>query len=203
MNKSAPRGRRRGSPDTRAQILQVARRRFLQDGYTQVTLRSIAEETGVDAALISYFFGSKHGLLVATLEVGVDPATLLASAIEGPPEQLGHRIVHILATTWDDPTRGATLRMLVHAAVTDEEITRLLREMVTHELVGRIAARLGTEVADPRLAAVETQLVGLIFARYVLRLEPVHSLSVDELTRRIGPVLQHALTTPRGPRRMP
>ena len=65
MNKSGAgtgkgtRGRRRGSPDTREAILAVARRRFLADGYAPVTMRSIAAEAGVDAALISYFFGSK------------------------------------------------------------------------------------------------------------------------------------------------
>ncbi len=196
MNKSGMRGRRPGSPDTREQILQVARRRFLQDGYTRVTLRSIAAEAGVDVALISYFFGSKHGLLIAALQLAVDPATRLAAALEGPPQQLGHRIVHTLVTTWDDPDRGASLRMMVRAAVADEEITRLVREMVTRELLGRIAERVGGDATDARLGAVATCLVGLIVARYVLFLEPVASLSVDELTRRVGPVLQRALAPP-------
>lgn len=201
MNKPRPRGRRAGSPDTRAQILQVARRRFLQDGYAAVTLRSIAADVGVDAALISYFFGSKHGLLVATLDLGADPATLLAGALEGPPQQIGRRIVATLLATWDDPAHRGTLRMLVRAAVADEEVGRLLREMLTRELMGRIADRLGGEVARERVGTAATQLVGLIVSRYVLQLEPVASMPADELTRRIGPVLQHALLPPREPRR--
>ncbi len=200
MNKSNARGRRPGSPDTRTQILRVARRRFLEDGYTRVTLRSIASEAAVDVALISYFFGSKHGLLIATLELAADPATLLAAALEGPPQQLGHRIVHTLVTTWDDPERGASLRMMVRAAVADDEIARLLREMVTRELLGRVAERVGGEATDGRIGAVATSLVGLIVGRYVLFLEPVASMPVDELTRRVGPMLQAALAPRRDDR---
>ena len=66
LNKSE-RGRRAGSPDTRAHVLDVARRRFLAEGYQSVSLRSIAAEAGVDVALISYFYGSKRGLFAAVL----------------------------------------------------------------------------------------------------------------------------------------
>ena len=44
------RGRRTGSPDTRAEILAVARRRLLADGYHGLTMRAVAAEAGVDAS---------------------------------------------------------------------------------------------------------------------------------------------------------
>lgn len=81
MNKpGSQRGRRPGSPDTRAAILAVARRRFLEDGYHAVTLRSVGE-ADVDLALISYYFGSKKGLFGAALALGANPAELLARVV--------------------------------------------------------------------------------------------------------------------------
>jgi AcrR family transcriptional regulator len=59
MNKSRGRGRPKGTTSTRADILEVARRRFLAEGCDGVALRSIAKDAGVDVALISYHFGSK------------------------------------------------------------------------------------------------------------------------------------------------
>ena len=47
------RGRRAGSPDTRAEILEVARRRFLDDGYQGVTMRAVAPAAGGDPAPVS------------------------------------------------------------------------------------------------------------------------------------------------------
>ena len=80
MNKSG-RGRRKGNPDTRQQIIEVARARFLAEGYQKVSLRSIAAAAGVDVALISYFFGSKRGLFGAALALSVNPAELFASQL--------------------------------------------------------------------------------------------------------------------------
>jgi len=74
------RGRRPGRPETRAEILAVARRRFLAQGYQAVTMRAVAEDAGVDAALISYFFGSKKGLFGATLALSANPPEILLGA---------------------------------------------------------------------------------------------------------------------------
>ena len=67
------RGRPRGDTGSRAAILAVARRRFLAEGYDRVTLRSVADEAGVDVALVSYHFGSKKGLFGASLELPANP----------------------------------------------------------------------------------------------------------------------------------
>lgn len=52
--------RRRNASQTRADILSAARRRFAAEGYEGTTLRAIAADVGVDAALVIRYFGSKH-----------------------------------------------------------------------------------------------------------------------------------------------
>src|SRR5882757_46037 len=119
MNKSSGRGRRTGSPDTREQILEVARRRFLAEGFEAVSMRSIAAEAGVDAALLSYFFGSKQGLASAALALTTNPTDLLASALPGPIGGLPERALRLLLDTWDDPSQGGPLQVMLRAAAHD------------------------------------------------------------------------------------
>lgn len=195
MNKSAPpgRGRRPGRPDTREQILQVARRRFLAEGFAAVTMRSIAAEVGVDAALLSYFFGSKHGLVTAALALSANPADLLAAALPGPLERLPERALRLLLQTWDHPQQGSSLQVMLRTATHDPAVARLVREIIERGIVDQIAARLGGRDARKRAGLFATQATGVIFSRYILGLEPVASMPADELVRRLAPGMRAVL----------
>jgi AcrR family transcriptional regulator len=194
------RGRRRGSPDTREAILAVARRRFLAEGYGPVTMRSIAAEAGVDAALISYFFGSKKGLFGAVLGLVANPPEVLAGALPGDPATLPERVLRALLSAWEHPEGGARLKLLVRAAVQDPELARLLRDLLEREIVGRIAEHVGGPAAGARAGAFGTSLAGLIFVRYIIGVEPVASMTPDELIARLAPGLRAALYPPPRPR---
>jgi AcrR family transcriptional regulator len=54
--------------DTRALILDAARRRLLEDGHRGLSTRKVAEAAGVPLSQLHYHFGSKQGLLLAVLE---------------------------------------------------------------------------------------------------------------------------------------
>ena len=51
--------------DTRALILDAARRRLLADGYAGMSTRKVAAEAGVPLSQLHYHFGSKGGLILA------------------------------------------------------------------------------------------------------------------------------------------
>lgn len=196
MNKSRGRGRPRGETRTREDILAVARRRFLDDGYARVTMRSVAAEAGVDAALISYHFGSKRGLFGAAMQLPANPPEIVAGALQGPLAGLPERLVRAVLAAWDDVERGPTLRAFATAALTDPEVAVLFREMAEREMLTRIAERLGGADATRRAALAASQVAGLIFLRYVLRLEPLASMPTDELVARMAPALRAALAGP-------
>src|SRR6478735_1566627 len=107
------RGRRPGGTDTRAVIVDAARRSFAAKGYDKASMRGIAREAGVDPALVHHYFEGKAGLFAATLDVPVD------------------------------------------------------------------------------LAA--SQMIGLVVARYVIRVPALADATREQLVERIGPVLQHHL----------
>src|ERR687896_1020326 len=61
--------RERHAALTRSLILEVARRRFAEQGYSAAGVRPIAEEAGVSVQTLYSAFGSKHGLLLALVDL--------------------------------------------------------------------------------------------------------------------------------------
>lgn len=165
----------------------------MADGYQAVTMRSVAAQAGVDPALISYFFGSKRGLFGAALALSANPPEVLLGALHGDPATMPERVLRALLDTWDDPARGEPLRVMLVAAVQDDEMARLLREMLEREIVDRLTALLRGVDARHRAAAFGTQLAGVVFARYLLRLEPVATMPADELVRHLATGLHAVL----------
>lgn len=170
----------------------MARRRFVADGYAAVSMRSIAAEAGVDPALVSYHFGSKRGLFGAALELSINPALVVAEAIDAPLELVPERLVRALLGVWDDPRHGPQLVGLVEGVVTDSESALVFREVLEREVFGRIAERLGGRDAGRRASGLGVQLAGLVFLRYVLRVEPIASMTADEVVAAMTPGMRAA-----------
>jgi AcrR family transcriptional regulator len=196
MNKPRTRGRRAGQSETKDAIRAAARERFLQDGYAGVTLRSIAAAAGVDVALVSYWFGSKQGLFAAALELTISPADVLDEVLAGDDATLAPRVLGALLAVWDDPATGTPLRAAASAATSDPAVGRLIAGMVERELIDRLAARLDGPDARDRAAAFCTGTAGLIFLRYILRVEPIVSLPAERVVALLAPALQTALALP-------
>jgi AcrR family transcriptional regulator len=192
-SRSAARGRRPGQSDTRQRILEVARRRFLAEGYQGVSLRAIATEAGVDAALPSYFFGSKQGLFGAAMALPINPADVLQAALALDLEGLPERALRGLMMSWGDDVGGPPLRAMASTAISDADTRRLVVEAVQRELIERLTERIGTPDAAQRAAAFSAVMAGLIFSRYLLGLEPMASMRADEVVERLVPVLRAAL----------
>lgn len=192
----ARRGRRAGKPETRAEILEVARRQFLASGYQGVTMRGVAREAGVDQALVAYYFGSKKGLFGAALALTVNPPELMRSVLAGGLDTFPERVLRTVVSVWDDPELGQPLRMLVASAAHEPEILRLLREVVQSEMAQALADALGGADASARAGAVAVQIGGLIVMRYWLQMEPVASMAVDDLVRYAAPGLRAAMRGP-------
>jgi Tetracyclin repressor-like, C-terminal domain len=103
------------------------------------------------------------------------------------------RLLRTLVTSWDDPDLGPRLRVLATAIVAEPELARVFREVVQREITDQMAQFVGGADAPARAAVLTTQLVGVIFARYVLQLPPVAAMPADELVRHLVPGLRTVL----------
>ncbi|TGB13376.1 hypothetical protein [Streptomyces sp. MZ04] len=112
-------------------------------------------------------------------------------AIAGPREQLGERLFRMSLTAWENPELRPTLLEKIRSAATSDAGAAQLRDHFSSMLVDRV----GEVVDAPRLNlnAVVTQVVGVIMLRYVMRMEPLASASVDELVDTFAPTIQRYL----------
>jgi AcrR family transcriptional regulator len=81
--------------DTRDTILQVARRLFVQQGYTATSMRQVAEEAGIGKATIYHHFPDKQTIVMAILEKNIgqmDEALKIVQAEADP-----HRRIQVAA----------------------------------------------------------------------------------------------------------
>jgi AcrR family transcriptional regulator len=184
------RGRRPGGPDTRASIVDAARTSFAAKGYDKTSLRGIARDAAVDPALVHHYFDGKAALFAETMAVAVNPAELIAAVLEGDRSRLGWRLVETFLGVWEQPSHRDSLVALVRSSLTSEEAARMMREFLGREVFGRLAASTGVTDAHLRGGLAAAQMIGVVMARYVVRLPGVADAPPADLVERLGPVLQ-------------
>jgi AcrR family transcriptional regulator len=187
-------GRRPGSNRTREAILGSARRLFAELGYDRTTIRAVAAEAGVDAALVIHFFGSKQQLFLSVVELPFEPAEVLPRLLEGDRATVGDRFAGFLVSILDNPDARGRLTGMVRAAASEPEAARMLRELITERVLGPLAHALGVEDSRLRATLVGSQVVGLVMARHVVGVEPLASVDRDALVRALAPTFQRYLT---------
>jgi AcrR family transcriptional regulator len=186
-------GRRPGESGTRQAILDAARGAFAEHGYDGATIRGIAAAAGVDPALVHHFYGSKEQLFAAAMDVPFTPSEALPVLLAGEPEGVGERILRFFLAV-SDQDGGGPFVALIRSASSNERAATMLREFISREVVGRIAASLGVADAELRATLVGSQLTGLALVRYVLRVEPLASARSEDVIAAVGPTIQRYLT---------
>ncbi|NUS36506.1 MAG: TetR/AcrR family transcriptional regulator [Pseudarthrobacter sp.] len=196
---AARRGRRGGATESRDQIVDAARRLFAEQGFEGTSLRQVARAAGVDPAMIHHFFRGKDELFALSVELPADPEQVLAGMAGSDPGERAQLIVGTVLRLWEGPAQPGLLAFL-RGTIGSKAKTALLREMVTRTVISRIVA--GVPGTPDELALrgnlVATQMVGLMMVRYVVRLEPLASLSPEEVVRLTAPNVQRYLTGPLG-----
>jgi len=191
-------GRWRTGAQSRERILIAARTSFARNGYDRATVRGIAGEARVDPAMVHYFFGSKAELFTAAMEFPVNPIEQITDALDAAPAEIGSRIVRHFVDSWDAAGSAEPLLALMRSA-NDERSTTMFVEYVRREITARLAATTTGPDAELRAELVGAHLMGLAFARYVVRMEPVASAAPETIAAWVGPSIQRYLTGPAPP----
>jgi AcrR family transcriptional regulator len=187
-------GRPRGKTDTRNTILAAARRMFAEAGYDKTSVRDVAGAAGVDPAMIRHYFGSKAELFRATMGWPFEPAEIAARVTGGDRSEVGERLTRVFFEAWEQPDSRAPLLAILRGAATHDESANLVRQFIQGQVYSEMAAGLRAPDAELRIDLAMGQLLGIAYLRHILKVEPVASASVDELVRRIAPVVSAHLT---------
>ncbi|HET8651781.1 MAG TPA: TetR family transcriptional regulator [Gaiellaceae bacterium] len=190
------RGRRAGTSRTREAIAEAARRSFGELGYERTTIRAIANEAGVDPALVIHFYGSKQQLFLSVIDLPFAPEEVLPAILAGDRNGVGERFARFVVGMLEDENARSVMTGMVRAASTEAEAAAMLRELISRRVFAAIADGLGVDDANLRANLVGTQVVGLVLARYVVAVEPLASLDADRVVASIAPTFQRYLVGP-------
>ena len=132
-------------------------------------------------------------------------STQIANALEGDLRTAGARLVRMALTNWDDSGSAVPFGTLLRWAATDEGATEAIENYVNAQVAAPLADALvkagaGRDEARERAALAAGQVVGMAIIRYLFRLEPIASASVDHVVAVVGPSVQRYLTGPLAPR---
>lgn len=172
---------------SRDAILRAAGVRFETDGFERTTVRSIANDAGIDPAMVMRYFGSKDRLFTEVTTVHLD----LPSLAESETDDLGHALARHTVRLWGSETPGRALRILLRASVNDPDAAGRVRSVFTDQVLPLVQQRYPD--ADLRTSFVASQVLGYAFSRYVVRLPPLVDVDDSEAISRLGRSLQSAL----------
>jgi AcrR family transcriptional regulator len=85
-----------GGEDLRERLLDVAEERFSANGYDATPIRAVAEDAGVNPALVHYYFGTKRELLLAVLHRALEPLAEAVAMLREAPEVETREVTAVL-----------------------------------------------------------------------------------------------------------
>jgi AcrR family transcriptional regulator len=154
----------------------------------------VAKAAGVDAALVHHYYGTKEQLFAAAVHLPIDPMQVIAPMRETPVEELGLKLPFLLLPLWDSEL-GAGLIATLRSLISGDEVG--LARSFLQDIIG---GEIGSRVDDPpgtgkiRTQFVASQLMGVVMARYIIKVEPFASLPTEQIAQTIAPNLQRYLT---------
>ncbi|MDT5317453.1 MAG: hypothetical protein QOE74_6473 [Mycobacterium sp.] len=174
-----------------ARILAAGREAFAETGWAGTTIRAVARAADVDPALVYHYFGSKEALLDAATTPPQRWLENVAATWATPRDQLGAALLRLMLGSWADEEIGPFLRAVLLTAAHEQSTREKLRLVVERSLIG--VSQLGADTQDRmvRSGLISSQIMGLAMMRYVWRIEPLASMTDDELVAAIAPNLQH------------
>lgn len=187
------RGRRPGSGTTRQAVLDAARTRFANQGFTDTTIRLVAADAGVDASQVMQFYRSKEELFAAVMAVPVSALERFDTAFEGPDEHLGERVVHAFLRAWESiPEESQPLMAMLRGAIVNENASNQLADFIQSRLLEGTADSSDASAAL-RAALASSMLVGIVTGRSVIGVPTLSEAEVDDIVAITAPAIQEIL----------
>ena len=177
--------RPRNAEATRAAILTAARKRFARYSYDDVGMRDIAGDVGVDAALVSRYYGSKEDLFITVLDHCGEGDDLT----DGDRATFGDRVAReVIFDTVDDGKLEHTLVLL--RSIGSTKAMELVRRTCHECFFGPFEDWIGGDDAPVRARLAASFIMGMSVSREITG---GHLLTPDQCERmhaRMASILQ-------------
>ncbi len=180
--------------DVREAVLDAARVSFRSSGYFKTSMKGVAAAAGVAPEVMGKYYASKDKLFAAAMRLPFDPGSAIPELIAPGLDGMGERLVRVMLETLSDPAAREDLIALARLGGSTAKAAVGLREFVEQSVIDRLAVVIGVPDARLRLNLISSYLIGIAINRYVTELEPIASMSDDEVVRLTAPTVQDWLT---------
>ncbi|MFC6063594.1 TetR/AcrR family transcriptional regulator [Streptomyces ochraceiscleroticus] len=158
------RARKHDAAGTRSALMEAAALRFGRYGYDGASIRDIAGDAGVDAALVYRYFGSKEALFAS---VSMDPA-IFDPLLEVPLDEVAAWVCDFVTNSPPDEEVPHPVLSVLRSS-SREEALRHFRDKVAEVFSGRFAERLEGPDAELRAELLAAWLLGTSLMRKAFR----------------------------------
>ena len=188
------RGPRSDGADVKAEILKAALEVFTEQGYQDATIKRIAERAGADTKMVHYYFASKANLFAVTMAQVLQGTGLIARLLNASRhgELVGVDYVRQVLTLLETTEMGPVYIGLIRNIGTHRDSQEIMLGFV-HVILESFGAPGATRDMRYRASLMGTQMLGLVFARYILKNPVIAEASIEELARDIGPTIDRYL----------
>jgi hypothetical protein len=127
------------------------------------------------------------------------------TALAGPREEMGERLVRTFLTFWENPQLRPQLLEVLRSATASGAGAAQLREFMSSQIFAQVGQALERapmdidqmgevlKVPPLNINAAAAQVWGVALLRYVVGMEPMASASADELVDLLAPTIQRYL----------
>jgi len=161
---------------------------FAAEGYERTTLRAIAADVGVDAALVIRYFGSKQDLFATATEFTIE----LPDLTDAEPDDIAAMLLPRYFAVWEE---DHSFMALLQVAMTSRVAADILNETLATHVAPTLRAATPDNAAQ-RIALTDAFVIGLAATRSVLGNLPAAELSRGELRQWAAPVFRQLLVGP-------
>ena len=150
---------------TRVSLLNSVAALMTERGTIDATLNEIAERSGVNSALIKYYFGNKDGLFLELLRYSIGKAIQDLEALVhmnlSPVEKMRIHLSGVVNVYFRHPYINRVMHLLL---ATNESVGKILSE----ELVQPLVAAQGTILEEGRSAGLFREIDPMLFYFHVI-----------------------------------
>jgi AcrR family transcriptional regulator len=178
------------SGTTRARILAAAKTLFSSEGYERTTIRAVARAADIHPSMVIRYFRSKERLFAAavTFDLRLPP-----NFGQMPKTKLGFALIHHFLERWEGPAAGDELPSLLRAAVTHPQARKRMVQIFEQQAAPFLKRLCSARKSHECAALAASQLLGLAYTRYVLKLPAVVRLPRKTILLRVGAAIQSYL----------
>lgn len=182
--------RRRDAAATRLAILASARSLFARDSFENVGTREIASEAGVDAALVSRYFGSKEELFAEVLSTGKCADEVIGTTLDGLAERVAEMLMEPDKDEEENPMDD--LLILLHSSGS-QTAAPMVRASIAERFHDPSAKLIGGENAQQRAQLLGAILMGVSISRHLNGDDNMTGPERAKLQARIAELVQRAI----------